>query len=396
MGTITPLPASLEGWSARQIREAKFERQQRANVLFHATEEDPDAAAEHIDEIKELNDDLDRLNVADAAAGGGIQRHPGHPPAGRGKNSPRGGSIAEAFLKGVRKQRGHGGAAGFNVDLRAELDGPVGGTTVPAFWAPGINEIAGRRTFLRSLIPSDTTTSSVVHYTQQTVQTNNAAVVAAHAVKPTSVYTVEDVEAPVVVIAHMSQPMDRSVLMDFAALQAFLDGQLRLGVLLAEETYILNDATAGILHQVGLQTQAKGALPAPDAVRKAITKVENQNVAPTAAVFHPNDWEDIATLTTADGQYIWGSPAGSEPQTIWGLPVVTSTLIAEGTGLVGNFADGAHIWDRQQTEVRYFETGLSATTGHDLAHSNELVWRGEERIAFGVPFPAYFCTVTGL
>jgi HK97 family phage major capsid protein len=397
--TVTPLPASLADWSPKQIRDARFERKQRADEIAHAVGPNcENATAEHLAELRQVNDEIERLDQAGTldtssralrglAARGRLDMSDGRQRDGA--------SLGDAFVAGIRQQRGLD-VSGFNVPLMAELDGPVGGTTVPPFYDSTVRFLPSRRRFLRSLIPTTPIDTSSVRYTQQSVQTQAAAVVAAHGVKPTSVYSVEQVTAPVKVIAHVSQPMDRSVISDYPALGAFLDFQLREGVLLAEEDYILNDATAGILHQSGLQTQAAGTMAAPDAVRYAITKVELKNVEPDAAVFHPNDWQDIATLTTIDGQYIWGAPADNEPQTIWGLPVFTSSVIAEGTGLVGAFGLGAQLWDREQAQVRYFETGLSATAGHDLAISNEILFRGEERIAFGVPFPGFFCSVTGI
>src|SRR5438045_3910119 len=82
--------------------------------------------------------------------------------------------------------------------------------------------------------------------------------------EPTSVYTIEFVEEPVATIAHLTQPLDRALLMDFDQLTTFLDTQLRLGILLAEEDQILNrDGTGvnftGILNTPGILTLARGS-----------------------------------------------------------------------------------------------------------------------------------------
>ncbi len=116
------------------------------------------------------------------------------------------------------------------------------------------------------------------------------------------------------VVAHVSEALDRSLLTDYDQLVSFIDNQLRLGVLLEEERHILlGSGTApnlrGILNTVGIQTQAKGADPTPDAIHKAVTKIRVVFGEPDAIVIHPNDWEEIALLRTADGIYIWGSPA---------------------------------------------------------------------------------------
>ena len=54
-------------------------------------------------------------------------------------------------------------------------------------------------------------------YLRQSVRTNNAAVVAAGAVKPTSVYTVTGIENSLVVIAPLSEGIPRYWLLDNSA-----------------------------------------------------------------------------------------------------------------------------------------------------------------------------------
>lgn len=345
-----------------------------------------DLSAREIDELRGLNDRLEEFAK--------LQPHPGH-PAPRGSRTRRSDGASFGRLDGL--------GASFVQKMGAAIDGTSGGASLPdTFYDPRINLLPQRSLFVRSLIPTTTVPSGDrVTYIRQTVLTNNAAPVAADATKPTSVITAEKVEAPIRVIAHVSEAIDTSILKDFEQLAAFIDGQLRLGVLLAEEQQILNGDgvgvnLTGILNAPGLQTQAKGADPTPDAVLKAITRVRAQFAEPTAAVFHPNDWQDVSMLRTADGQYIWGSPSDATRPSIWGLPVVVSPLIAEGTALVGDFANAAEVYEREGARVEFASAGLSDAAGTDLFLRNELRFRGESRIGLAVIRPASFCTVTGI
>ena len=271
------------------------------------------------------------------------------------------------------------------------LDGTAGATLVPAFFDPRIRGLPQRSLFVRSLIPVRQADGDKVRYIRQTVATQNAAPVAAGALKPTSVYTVERVEETVRTIAHVTEALDRALLSDFDSLVDFLDNQLRLGVLLAEESQIINgNGTApnlrGILNTVGIQTQAVGADPRADAVYKALGKVRGAFFEPDGIVLHPNDWQDIRLTKTADGEYQTAPVTDDGVERLFGKPVITSPVIAEGTGLVGAFAVGATVWDREEARVTFSEVGLN-DSGEEMFTRNQLRWRAEERIAFGVERP---------
>lgn len=289
---------------------------------------------------------------------------------------------------------------GAGVDGLKALDGTSGGSLVPPFFDPRIRDLPQRALFVRSLIPVRQADGDKVWYLRQTVATQNAAPVAAGALKPTSVYTVERIEEPVRTIAHVTEALDRALLSDYDALVEFLDNQLRLGVLLAEEGQIINGNgiapnLRGILNTPGIQTQAIGADSRGDAIYKALTKVRTAFFEPDGIVLHPNDWQDIRLTKTADGDYQTAPVTDEGVERLFGKPVITSPVIAEGTGLVGAFRVGSTVWDREEARVTFTEQGLD-DSGNEMFVRNKVRFRAEERIAFGVERPAAFCSVTGL
>jgi HK97 family phage major capsid protein len=302
-------------------------------------------------------------------------------------------SLSDSFLENA-------GSKAFDVTS--------GGTATTPFYDAQIRELPQRRLFVRSLIPTKGIDNEKFDYLRQTVFTNNAAETAAGSAKPTSVISLERVEDRVRTIAHLSEPVDRSFLLDVDNLRDFIDGQLRLGVLLREDAQIVSgngtgENLRGILNTSGILTQARGTDPHADTVLKAQVKLlaqANPFVA-NGLVLHPNDLQDVLLTRDANGNY-QAADAGAVRVTddgrvfIWGLEAIATIAIAEGTGLVGDFANGATVYDREQARVDWFESGGLGAAGAEIASRNQLVARGEERIGFAVHRPAAFCSLTAL
>lgn len=146
----------------------------------------------------------------------------------------------------------------------------------------------------------------------------------------------------------------------------------------------------GILNTSGIQTQAKGSDPTPDAVYKAIVKVMTTGGAlPDAYVTNPLDWADVRLLRTSDGVYIWGSPSDAGPDRIWGLRTVLESRVTENTGIVGAWKRHSELAVRKGVEV---DVGL---VNDDFADGRQH-FRARFRAALIFDRPAAFCTVTGI
>jgi hypothetical protein len=139
-------------------------------------------------------------------------------------------------------------------------------------------------------------------FLRQTVRTNNAAPVADGDVKPTSVYTVEEVEdrVRVRVLAHLSEPVPERYFSDHSNLEDFLRDEMEAGLYRALEDQVLSgdgvgENLTGLLNTSGLLLQPF-ATDALTSDRKAMTRLEVFGIAPDALVLNPVDAEALDLL----------------------------------------------------------------------------------------------------
>lgn len=270
--------------------------------------------------------------------------------------------------------------------------------TTPAF-DPSILGIPDRPRFLRQVIPTKSLDSTDrFSYMKQTVRTNNAAAVAIGATKPTSIYTVEKVEGAVTTLAHLSERIPRQYLADAPFLRSFVETEMRLGLVLEEEDQILNGDgiganLTGILNTTGTQTQAYNA-DVLNQARAAITKLELENLSPDAFVYHPTDWEAIETTQDSDTNYkLNNGPVDRAQKRLWGVRVITSSLMTQGVGLLGDFSGSCFVAEREGATLDWSENTYDSAAGVSDFERNFIRFRAEERLGFAVTRPSGFVEI---
>lgn len=234
-------------------------------------------------------------------------------------------------------------------------------------------------------------------YFEETTLTNAADTVAESGLKPESALAwtlrTETVRKIATWVPATKEAMD-----DIPMVESILRGRLGYMVERAEEAQVLSgDGVApnllGIMAR-GIQTQAKGALPTPDAVYMAMQKVRGADgsgfAEPSAIVFHPNDWTAIKLLRTDNGIYIWGNPSDAAPDRIWGMNVRQTTAMTEGTALVGAFSTQAEVFRREGLSIT-----VATEDGSDFLY-NRVKIMAESRLALAVYRPTAFASVTGI
>lgn len=212
-------------------------------------------------------------------------------------------------------------------------------------------------------------------------------------VKPEDGVTYTDATATAQTIAAWMK-IRKQALSDFSALQSIIDGRLRYSVQRRLESQVLSGNGTdpnlrGILRTTGLGEvrYAADELTA-DQVLRAVTTVLLADAQATGIVMHPSDWQNaLIAKATGDGHYYSGGPFSMTPQTMWGIPLVPSPAIPEGTVLVGDFQIGAQLFIREGVNV------LLSDSDQDDFVRNKVTILAEMRAALAVWRPAAFATV---
>ncbi len=391
------------------------ERQDRLAAIF--TEAGPDydlAKIKSIDgdatakmgAIRALNEEMDELGVerdgllqvqkaADrtkAAAENG-ERDDSESDQGRERKVK---SFGDMFIESAafkNRSGSSGPEAHLDVELKA-LFATTAGVPPETTRTGRLVEFATTPLDVLDLVPNTTTAQAAVVYMEETTFTNTAAEVAEAGTYPEAALGLEEKSSPVRKIA-VWLPMTDEQLEDVPYARSYVNTRLPFMVRQRLNTQILvGNGTApnlrGVLNTVGIQTQAKGTDPVPDAIHKAIVKVQTVGQSmPNAVAMNPADWQDVRLLRTADGQYIWGSPSEAGSPRIWGLPVAVAQGLTENTTVVGD-------WNQSELAVRR-GMDVQVTNSHaDFFINGKQAVRADMRAALVFYRPAAFCTVTGV
>jgi len=272
----------------------------------------------------------------------------------------------------------------------------VGSPGVPPDLQPGVLPGASRRLTVRDLIMPGSTDSNMVQYVKETGFTNNAAPVSETVQKPESSLAYTLTQQAVITIAHWIKA-SKQVLDDFKGLQSMIDGRLRYGLKLVEETQLLKGSGVGN-NLNGIYTQAT-AYSAPiviagatkiDTIRLMLLQAELALYPATGIVLHPSDWAAIELTKETTKGYLFANPQALATPTLWGRPVVATQAMTVDTALVGAFMLGAQIFDREDANV------VISTENQDDFIKNMVTIRAEERLALAVYRPEAFVKNTDL
>lgn len=256
------------------------------------------------------------------------------------------------------------------------------------------------RLSMRDLIPSQPTTLSLVPYVRELNPTSNelgASAVAEASTKPDATPNFEGHTAYPTVLAVSMSP-SKQLWEDAPLVVAYINQRLPYLVKFKEDQeYIAGSGNypdiQGIKNVTGIQTTTPISGQYAQSIGMAIADIENVDGTASGCVLNPTDAWKMFTLRAAAGAGTFdaGNPfsmSSVDSLTVWGLPTVRSRAYAKGSALIGDFAHGAMILDREGVNIQIF------TQHSTYALSNQILVLCEERTGLAVWRPDLFTTVT--
>jgi HK97 family phage major capsid protein len=381
-----------------------------AKTAFAAIEGYDTNSAEYRDAVEKaraLGDIEDKISSAQAAqvgmlkmlgAGGDTERS-NSTPTGGDRHWDTAGVLKDQTVRGRLQQMASttmpiGRLALGQVADRDTLKADVTGTSNMRRGAfAGVVPQLRRQLRILDLIPTGVMDQNTLPYTVESGSFETARETAEGALKPEAEVVFTDATADATTIAHWTK-MRKQSLADLPALQSVIDGRLRYGVENRLQDEILagngtGDNMRGILATtgVGVVPYVADALVA-DQLLTGITNIFLNDAEADAVVVHPLDWSAVLSAkATGDGHYFSGGPFQVTPQVIWGVPLIPSAAVPQGTALVGDFSIGVQLFIREGVNV------LLSDADQDDFIRNRVTLLAEMRAALAVFRPSAFVTV---
>lgn len=357
-------------------------------------------------ELKSLNDDLARAKSVEKLAKANSEYHENEGkihrlPVEAKSFQVEQKSLGRLFMDSKAHKLGGAPVTINDYDVKGELGFKTNFST-SAGWAPAnvrsdlVVMSAQRPITLLDYLPSQTVSvgQSGFRYMLETTFTNNAAELAEAGTYAEGALALTE---QVVNIRKIGStiPVTDEQLEDVDGVSDYLTRRLTLMLRTRLENQIVagNGSAPNILGLNGFSgvlTQARSTDDHYSAIFKAITKIRAQGFTePNLIVMHPTDWQTIRLAQATTGQFIWDSPAVAGSSTMFGLPVIVSAVMTQGT---------AYVMDTNFVSILY-RHGIEFSSTN--AHASEFLSgvqriRADVRAAVMLERGPALCTVTGL
>ena len=236
--------------------------------------------------------------------------------------------------------------------------------------ATGVETVAGIKrdpsnvTNMMNIIPVASTTSNVIRYVKESAYTDNAGNVAEGSAPSDSEFQLTATDA-VVQKTSAVMTISQEMLDDTPALQSYLSQRIPAKIMTVVDDQLLRGSGSSP-NQLGLMNggttfSAGGFANAIESAQEldvlivALNQLALANYAGNGIILNPTDFHKIYLLKDTTNEYLRGnSVVTSDGFTrINGVPVYLNNKMASGEFVVGDFAQGSQVFQRENLKVDF-------------------------------------------
>lgn len=278
---------------------------------------------------------------------------------------------------------------------------------------PGVVSKLIEQPAVADLFASATATTNSVRYILEGTATNSAAGVAEGGSKPASDFAWSTVDVAVKKIA-TSLVLSDEIFDDTPQLQGYLNSRLSLFVSAELDRQCVRGTSGGneltgIVNVSGVNGFTRTTDDNAVTIAKVLANTAGSAyLIPDGIIMHPTNYLTTRLLRDGTGgtagQFYGGGPftgaygnpgqPGLFGASLWGVPVVLSSVVGSGTAIVGCFGQAAQLYRRGGITVEATNSGYVG--GKDLFTTDQIALRAEVRAALATFRPVGFCVVSGL
>ncbi len=246
---------------------------------------------------------------------------------------------------------------------------------------------------IEALFPHIPVTVDAIEYLKEGTFTDGSAVTAEGNKLGETTFTKPSLNTATVQNIGAYSVVTHQLISNEGAFAAYVNSKMQYKLQLNVENQLVNGTGSGQLSGLLLAgnytdktATARASLPSSGATLFDLAlliknEFDKQYITPELFIFNPNDWVNLCLLKDQKGNYILGGPQSLASKTLWGVPVMTSPLVASGKYILGNFKLGATIYDREALSFR-----ISDQDGENFK-SMLYTLRVNRRLAFAVENP---------
>ena len=236
--------------------------------------------------------------------------------------------------------------------------------------ATGVERVAGIKrdpsnvTNMLNIIPVASTTSNVIRYVKESAYTDNAANVAEGSAPTDSEFQLTAADA-IVQKTSAVMTISQEMLDDTPGLQAYLSQRMPAKIMTVVDDQLLNGSgvspnqlglvNGGTSFAAGGFANAIESAQELDCLIVAINQLALANYSASGIILNPTDFHKAYLLKDTTNEYLRGtSIVTSDGFTrINGVPVFLNNKMAAGTFVVGDFAQGSQVFQRENMKLDF-------------------------------------------